>query len=787
MYWHLLAALTATLLPITANAVQSDETISQDLSHTFINTTQWLAARAKVDSWIAAMDTTEKAFVVTGTFSGTCIEDIAPIKSIGFSGLCLQDGPAGIRLADLASVFPAGVTTAATWDKELMYQRGSAMASEFRAKGAHVLLGPAGGALGRSPWGGRNWEGFSPDPYLTGAAMDYTIRAIQDRGVQATAKHFIGNEQETMRKPTMINGKMVDSVSSNIDDRTLHELYLWPFADAVHAGVASVMCGYNRVNGSYSCENAHLMNKILKEELGFQGYVMSDFLATPHGVDPIKAGLDMNQPGPASLLPLTETYWGRNLVAAVENGTLAEARLDDMVRRVLTPYLYLGQDKDYPAIDPSSGPLLYNSFGYPMPGGFTPAGRDVRGNHSTLIRNIAAAGTVLLKNENSILPLNQSLTNIGVFGNDAADPTMGLLYPKTDGAEIGTVIVGGGSGGGRPSYIVSPLDAVKVYAQEIGARVQYVTNNTAIVTGSLTGLYPLPEVCLMFLKSWASEGVDRSTLVPDDNSTSAVNKIASLCPGRTIVITHSGGPDIMPWATNPNVSAIIAAHYPGQESGNSIMDILTGRVNPSGKLPYTIAAEEADYITPIVNITGPEAEDSSAWQSDFTEGLFIDYRHFDQKNITPLYEFGFGLSYTTFDLVSDLTISAPTSKVPARPPVTNGTLALGGNPSLWKTLVVCSTEVTNTGHLAGATVVQLYISLPEGKVPAGTPVRVLRGFEKVELVPGETKKVSFALTRRDMSYWDVVAQDWKIPSGEIAISAGFSSRDRRVTSTLSLV
>jgi beta-glucosidase len=617
--------------------------------------------------------------------------------------------------------------------------------------------------------------------------MDYTIRAIQDMGVQATAKHLIGNEQETMRKPTIVNGKMVDAVSSNIDDRTLHELYLWPFADAIHAGVASVMCGYNRVNGSYSCENAHLMNKILKDELGFQGYVVSDFLATPPGIEPIKAGLDMNQPGPASLLPLIDSYWGKQLVAAVGNGTLAEARLDDMVRRVLTPYLYLGQDNDYPPIDPSSGPLLYNSFGYPIPNGFTPAGRDVRGNHSILIRNIAAAGTVLLKNENSILPLNQSLTNIGVFGNDAADPTIGLLYPETSGAEIGTIIVGGGSGGGRPSYIVSPLDAVKAYAQEIGARVQYVTNNTAIVTGRLTGLYPWPEICLMFLKSWVSEGVDRTTLIPDDDSTNAVNRVASLCPGKTVVITHSGGPYIMPWATNPNVSAIIAAHYPGQESGNSIIDILTGKVNPSGKLPYSIAAEEEDYNTPIVNITGSEAENSSAWQSDFTEGLFIDYRHFDQKAITPLYEFGFGLSYTTFDLASDLTISSPKSKIPSRPPATNVTLALGGNPNLWKTLLECSVEVSNTGHLVGATVVQLYISLPQDNVPAGTPVRVLRGFEKVDLAPGETRQVSFALTRRDLSYWDVVAQEWKIPSGEITISAGFSSRDRRVSSTVSLV
>ncbi|KAE8380490.1 glycosyl hydrolase family 3 N terminal domain-containing protein [Aspergillus bertholletiae] len=780
MYGYLLTALSAVLLPATADSFYSDKTSA-------IDSTRWLAARARVDSWITSMNTTEKAFIVTGTFSGTCIEDVAPIESIGFPGICLQDGPTGIRLADLASVFPAGVTTAATWDKELMYQRGSAMAAEFKAKGAHVLLGPVAGALGRSPWGGRNWEGFSPDPYLTGMAMDYSIRAIQDQGVQACAKHLIGNEQETQRKPTMINGKMVDSVSSNIDDRTLHELYLWPFADAVHAGVASVMCGYNRINGSYSCENEHLMTTLLKEELGFQGYVVSDFLATPQGVDPIKAGLDMNQPGPASLLPFIESHWGAKLVAAVANGTLSEQRLDDMVRRVLTPFVYLGQDKNYPTIDPSSGPLLYDSFGYQIPIPVTPAGRDVRSNHSTLIRDMAAAGTVLLKNENSFLPLNRSFKNIGVFGNDAADPSIGLLYPGTDGFEMGTLIMGGGSGAGRPSYIVSPLDAIKAYAKETGARVQYVTNNTAIAAGSLSGLYPWPDVCLMFLKSWATEGLDRRSLEADDNSAMAVDRLASRCPGKTVVITHSGGPDLMPWASNPNVTAILAAHYPGQESGNSIVDVLTGKVNPSGKLPYTIAAEASDYNTPIVNITGAAAEDSAAWQSDFTEGLFIDYRHFDQKNITPLYEFGFGLSYTTFDLVSDLTVSAPKSKVPTHPPVTNATLALGGNPNLWKTLVDCSTEVSNSGGLAGATVVQLYVSLPEESVPTGTPGRVLRGFEKVQLAPGETKKVSFSLTRRDVSYWDAASQNWVIPSGAITISVGFSSRDQRISSTVRLV
>jgi len=204
------------------------------------------------------------------------VGNIGPVERLGFHGLCLQDGPLGIREALYASVFPAGLTAAASWDRGLIYQRGLYMGEEFRGKGAHVALGPVAGPLGRNALGGRNWEGFSPDPYLTGVAMERTITAMQSTGLQACAKHFIANEQETQRNPSPgSNGTTIESVSSNLDDRTMHELYLWPFADAVRAGVASVMCSYNRINGSYGCQNSKNINGLLKGELGFQGYVMS--------------------------------------------------------------------------------------------------------------------------------------------------------------------------------------------------------------------------------------------------------------------------------------------------------------------------------------------------------------------------------------------------------------------------------------------------------------------------------------------------------------------------------
>lgn len=658
---------------------------------------------------------------------------------------------------------------------------------------ADPRLSPVAGPLGRTPLGGRNWEGFSPDPFLTGVAMDETIRAIQERGVQASAKHIIGNEQETQRKPTDADGKRVEAISANMDDRTLHELYMWPFADAVRAGVASVMCGYNRVNSTYSCQNKALLTDVLKRELGFDGYVLSDYMATMSGVNSAAAGLDMNQPGPSSIKDMTQSYWGPNLVTAVNNHSLPEARLDGMVRRVLTPYLYLGQNaSDYPSIDPSSLYLTMESFDLLKSDMPTPAGRDVRGNHSALIRKMGAAGSVLLKNENQTLPLKaSSIKNIGVFGDDAADLSSGLVNPD-DWFDIGTLGIGGGSGGGRFSFIVSPLEAIKMRAKSADMTVQYITNNTALSSGVPHALYPWPDVCLLFLKTWETEGADREGLEADRNSTAVVENVTSFCPGRTVVITHSGGANTMPWASNLDVAAIIAAHYPGQESGNAIADVLFGDVNPSGRLPYTIAHNITDYgpQAEILNVTGPDATESWAWQSNFTEGLMIDYRHFDVKGITPLYEFGYGLSYTTFKLASELSVSPSLfhAASPFPPPASgNSTLAFGGNPRLWETVARCSSSVKNTGSVAGATVVQLYVSLPHTDVPSGTPVRVLRGFEKVFLDVGETKDVSFALARRDLSYWDVNAQDWRIPRGAITVHLGFSSRDMRDTSTVTIV
>ncbi len=487
---------------------------------------------------------------------------------------------------------------------------------------------------------------------------------------------------------------------------------------------------------------------------------------------------------PGAISRGTASYFGGNITIAINNGSIAESRLDDMIARVMTPYFYLQQNSGYPTIDPSEEAL--NNF---LPSEDTQfqfvlngtANRDVRADHATLIRELGAVSAVLLKNTNGTLPLKAPKT-IGVFGNDAADFTTGLYNTANLGYlgyEIGALPVGGGSGAGRFSYMIPPLDAIKARAAQDGALVQYITDNS-VASNSISEIFPIPEVCLVFLKTFVTEGLDRISYLADWNSSALVSTVTTKC-NNTIVITHSGGANVLPWADNANITAIIAAHLPGQEIGNSIVDVLYGAVNPSGKLPYTIAYNGSDYNAPIVNHTITDSTSPNAFQSDFTEGLLIDYRHFDAANITPRYEFGFGLSYTTFD-VSNLTVSnvyagslTPLpSSVPTQP---------GGNPTLYDVVFHATCTVSNTGLIPGAAVPQLYLSLPSS-APAGTPVKVLRGFAKVSVDVGGNAEVGFDLMRRDISYWDVVAQDWRIPEGEMMVQVGFSSRDLRLNETV---
>jgi beta-glucosidase len=489
----------------------------------------------------------------------------------------------------------------------------------------------------------------------------------------------------------------------------------------------------------------------------------------------------MNQPGGFGTYGFTfgDSFFGANVTKAVKNGTVTESRLNDMVVRIMTPYYFLGQDSpDFPTVDASTADLDSSNdpraiwvYDFDMSG---PKSRDVRGDHGDLIRQHGAAGTVLLKNEKNALPL-KAPKNIAIFGNDASEDTVGP-YNMDNNFEYGTLGVAGGSGTGRFTYLVTPLEAIKARARQDKSMVQTWLNNTLIIESNVTDLWipQEPDVCLVFLKNWHAELVERQTLNVDWNGNKVVDKVAKVC-SNTIVITHSGGVNVLPWADHPNVTAILAAHYPGQESGNSLVDLLYGAVSPSGKLPYTIAFEESDYnALPTTDIQTDGTDD---WQSYFSEKLHIDYRYFDAHNVSVRYEFGYGLSYTTFELTKlrskvvcrggRKSITENPKKLPIQP---------GGNPALFENLYQVSVSIKNTGKVAGHAVPQLYVSLPNS-APDGTPLRQLRGFERIFLRQGQTRTVTFELMRRDLSYWDVVTQEWIIPKGDFKLSVGFSSRD----------
>ena len=297
-----------------------------------------------------------------------------------------------------------------------MYQRGKAHGLEARLKGVNVLLGPCVGPLGRMPAGGRNWEGFGADPYLQGVAAAETIKGIQSEGIMATIKHYIGNEQEHYRQAH--EWALPNALSSNIGDRTLHELYLWPFADAVKAGVASVMCSYQMTNNSYSCGNSKLLNGILKDELGFQGFVQSDWLAQRSGVGTALAGLDMSMPGDGIFWQDGKSLWGPELTRSVLNGTVPLSRLNDMVTRIVAAWYQMGQDNEslFDRKGPNFSSWTHDEMGHIHNGSPDDTELvvvnhyvDVQGTgedaHSIIARKVAAEGTILLKNEDNILTI----------------------------------------------------------------------------------------------------------------------------------------------------------------------------------------------------------------------------------------------------------------------------------------------------------------------------------------------------------------------------------------------
>ncbi|KAM7219538.1 glycoside hydrolase [Rhypophila decipiens] len=673
----------------------------------------WADSYAKAAKMVSKMTLAEKVNVTTGTGwqMGLAVGTNGPAVNVGFPQLQLQDGPLGIRFADNITAFPAGITVGATWNRQLMYARGKAHAIEAREKGVNVLLGPCVGPLGRMPAGGRNWEGFGADPYLQGVAGAETTRGIQSEGVMATIKHFVANEQEHFRQPW--EWGLPHAVSSNIDDRTLHELYAWPFGDAVKAGVASVMCSYNQVNNSYSCGNSKLLNGILKDELGFQGFVMSDWLAQRGGVSTALAGLDMTMPGDGLRWANGESLWGPELSKSVLNGSVPVERLNDMVTRIVAAWYQLGQDDEtkFPRTRPNFSSWTDDKMGVLSPG--SPSEQEevevnqfknVQANHSIIARQVAAEGTVLLKNEGPILPLtphgftesmlklrrnvlaraadraaNTGKLKVGIFGEDAG-PGKGPNYCKDRGCNEGTLGSGWGSGAVEFPYLISPLEALRDKFDSSKVELhEYITDGPLLDKSSEQKVLSSLELCIVFANAdsgegfakWADVAGDRPNIDLQKGGDRLIQQVSAKCgPEGTsdvIVVIHSVGPVLMEqWIELPNVKAVLLANLPGEESGNALADILFGETNPSGHLPYTIGKSLDDY--------GPGAKvmytpNGVVPQQDFKEGLYIDYRYFDKYSVEPRFGFGFGMSYTEFGY-SNLRVDEvkPKSRLPAPRP-----------------------------------------------------------------------------------------------------------------------
>ena len=401
------------------------------------------------------------------------------------------------------------------------------MGFEHRGKGVDVQLGPVAGPLGRAPEGGRNWEGFSPDPVLTGAMMAMTVAGIQSEGVIACSKHYIGNEQEHFRQAPQTGFNITESISANIDDITLHELYLWPFADAVRAGTGSIMCSYNQVNNSYPCQNSYLLNYILKNELGFQGFVMSDWAAQHSGVGSALAGLDMTMPGDVSFDSAT-SYWGANLTIAILNGTVPQWRLDDACVRIVAAWYYVGRDTAQVPINFDSWTLA--TYGYQHAASkenlrLVNEHVDVRDSHGQLIRQIGAASTVLLKNANNALPLTGREKLTAVFGNDATTNPYGPNGCPDRGCDNGTLAMGWGSGTANFPFLVTPDTAIQnEVVANLGAY-ESVTDNFA--ASQIKLLASRASTAIVFVNADSGEGYivvdgnqgDRNNLVCFDGLT----------------------------------------------------------------------------------------------------------------------------------------------------------------------------------------------------------------------------------------------------------------------------
>ncbi|MCB0563925.1 MAG: glycoside hydrolase family 3 C-terminal domain-containing protein [Phaeodactylibacter sp.] len=656
--------------------------------------------RTKARSLVQQMTLEEKA----GLCSGQDIWATKPVERLGIPSIWMTDGPTGLRKATSgkeaglgsslpATCFPTASALGASWNTGLIFEVGQAIGRECQAQDVQILLAP-GVNMKRSPLGGRNFEYFAEDPVLSGEMAAAFIRGVQSEGVGTSLKHFAVNNQEFERM----------FISAELDERSLREAYLPAFRIAVKkANPWTVMCAYNKVNGIYASEHAYLLHQILKEEWGYKGFVVSDWGAVNDRVEGIRAGMHLEMPSSGG-------YNDEKIVTAVRSGDLDEGRLNEVVEELLAVILLADASrKEGLSVDPVQ--------------------------HHRLARRVAAECMVLLKNGEDLLPLaaNTSLAVIGRFAKE----------PRFQGAGSSQVV---------PTQVDNAWDALQPYFESLTYAPGYQDPDridqhlideacsVAAEAGAAVLFVGLPS-------KYESESFDRQHLGLPPAHNALVEAVSQVQPNTVVVLTN-GSAVSMPW--HNEVKAILEGWLAGQGGGGAVADILSGKVNPSGKLSETFP-QRLEHNPSFLNWPGAHGKVL------YGEGIFIGYRYYDAKGVEPLFPFGHGLSFTNFEY-SEMSLSEA---------------AVTDNSK-----ITVRVSVHNSGHRAGQEVVQLYISQEECRLQR--PEKELRAFAKVPLEPGAQKEVIFQLDPRDFAYYNPAIGEWVVDGGAYYIMVGASSRDIRL-------
>lgn len=654
---------------------------------------------------ISQMTLKEKASLC----SGKDFWHLKSIERLGLPEIMVCDGPHGLRKQNAenkkvgignsypATCFPTAVTTACSWDRDLIYKMGQALAEECLQHGVSVLLGP-GVNMKRSPLCGRNFEYFSEDPELAGEMGAAFIAGVQSKGIGTSLKHFAGNSQEMKRMTS----------NSIIDERALREIYLRAFEKAVKKSQPwTVMNAYNLLNGTYCSENDWLQNKVLRDEWGFKGAVVSDWGAVNDRVAGLNAGNDLEMPSSGGVNDA-------KIVEAVKCGVIDETTLDERVDKLIDIILKGAANK---------------KPGYKF---------DVKA-HNLLSRQIAEQSMVLLKNDGNILPLKRVEGEyVAVIGAFADNPR----YQGAGSSIINPTMIDSG----RRAFNNSPISVKFADGYDRSGK----RKNEDVYITEACNLAKNASKAVVFIgltDDYESEGFDRSTMKLPDGHNRLVEAVSRV-NDNVIVVLEGGSPVEMPWADD--VKAILNAYLGGQSVAPAIVDVLTGKANPCGKLAETYPVCLKDTPT---SFRYPDSKEDVQYR----ESIFIGYRYYDKVERNVRFPFGFGLSYTSFEY-SDIKLKKK-----------NLTKGEGAKVTF---------TIKNTGDVAGSEIAQVYVAKPESKIFRAP--KELKGFVKIHLEPGEEKKVSVELDDRAFAFWNTATEDWCVESGEYKILVGASSRDIRL-------